>query len=47
MNSKQVKGSIIKMYFDEEAAKWDTERRIKRAKILSDVISEKIDYTKG
>ena len=35
------------MYFDEEAAKWDTERRIKRAKILSDVISEKIDYTKG
>lgn len=35
------------MYFDEEAAKWDTETRIKRAKILSDVISEKIDYTKG
>lgn len=34
------------MYFDEEAAKWDTERRMKRAKILSDLISEKIDDTK-
>lgn len=34
------------MYFDEEAAKWDTERRIKRAKILSDLISEKINNTK-
>lgn len=31
------------MYFDEIAAKWDTERRIERARVLADKIYKEID----
>ncbi|QLY78447.1 class I SAM-dependent methyltransferase [Clostridium intestinale] len=35
------------MFFDDYAKKWDTDRRINRAKIISDEIANSIDINKG
>lgn len=35
---------VIKLNFDDMALIWDTERRVKRAKVISDIIKEKVKF---